>query len=178
MLVKIGAIFDHTPNFLACVAGILLVIGWFSVVADVVMRYFLNRPLVWVLETTEYVLTTIAFLGAAWLLRREGHVSLDLVLNLLKPRTQAMFHTITSILGAIACLIVVWYGVEATCSHYLKGMRIVTALAPPSAPFLTIIPVGFFLLFLQFLRRSYGYLLKWKAVPEREEKRFEDFSEA
>jgi len=178
LLVKIGAIFDQTLNFLAYVVGVLLVFGWLSVVADVVMRYFLNRPLTWALETTEYVLTTVAFLGAAWLLRREGHVSLDLVLNLFKPRTQAMFHAITSSLGAIACLIIVWYGVEATWSHYLKGMRVTTALAPPTAPFLTIIPVGFFLLFLQFLRRSYGYLLKWKAVPEKEEKRFEDLSEA
>ena len=50
------------------------------------MRYFLNRPLVWVLELTEYALLWVTFLGAAWLLRQGGHVQVDVIVDFMSRR--------------------------------------------------------------------------------------------
>jgi len=33
-----------------------------------------------------------------------------------------------------------------------------------------IIPIGSFLLFIQFLRRAYGYFTGWRAIPDKEQR--------
>jgi TRAP-type C4-dicarboxylate transport system permease small subunit len=105
----------------------------------------------------------------AWVLKIEGHVKIDLVVNRLKPRNQCLVNTITSILGAITCLVLVWYGTKLSWEFFERGTITNTILELPSAPLFAIIPIGSFLLFIQFLRRSYGYLKSWKASSNKEE---------
>ena len=77
ILAKVGTIFDRTIGYLAFVAAIIIILTMLAVSAQIVMRYFLNRPMIWVMEITEISLLFITFLGTAWLLRREGHVKID-----------------------------------------------------------------------------------------------------
>lgn len=163
-LVKAGAILDHFNNFLFWVAAVLLFIVWFAVCADVFMRYFLNRPIAWAFEISEHILMLVTFLGTAWLLRRDGHVKIDLLVLRFKPRVQVVINSMTSILCAIACLIVAWYGGWVVWDQFQRSLHFVTLLAPPMWPLYLIIPVSGFLLFIQFLRRTYGYLAGWRLL--------------
>jgi len=129
-----------------------------AIFADVGLRFFLNRPITWVFEGTEYSLLYITFLGAAWLLKREGHVRIDLVLNWLKPRPRTFLNVITSILLAIVCLIFVWYGAQITWDYFQRGILSVKYYSLPKFAFLAVIPVGSFLLFVQSVKRTYRYL--------------------
>ena len=131
---------------------------------EVVARYVLNRPTPWMLEIVEYALLYIAFLGAAWLLKEDGHIKLDIVLERLNPRVQAWFNIITSIIGAIICLFITWYGVKVTWDLYHSGQYFAAFLKPPKYIIIMIVPAGCFLLFVQFLRRTYGYWRSWKGV--------------
>ncbi|GAH24314.1 unnamed protein product, partial [marine sediment metagenome] len=70
--------------------------------AEITARNLFNYSIRWVLEISEVSLLFITFMGAAWLLRREGHVSLDLLVPRLKPKTQTIINVTTSIVGAIA----------------------------------------------------------------------------
>ncbi len=164
-----AAIFDSIIGMLAFLAGILLSFMMLGVSADVSMRYLLNRPIPWMLEVTEYCLLFITFLGAAWVLKRERHVTIDLVLNRLNPRTQATFNIITSVIGAIVCLVVAWYGAQATWDYFLTGLYRLTFLRPPSALIMAIVPIGSFLLFIQFLRRTHGYLGSWRGLRHKKQ---------
>ena len=137
-----------------------------SVSLEVVMRYFLGRPTVWVLEIAQLGLVYVPFLGAAWLLRREGHVKMDVVLNQLKPRAQSLVNAITSIVGAITCLVIAWFSAQMTWEYFQLDYTSPTGLRIPTAPILVIVPVGVYLLSIQFLRRSNGYLGMWKAGGE------------
>ena len=105
----------------------------------------------------------LTLLGATWLLKLEGHVKMDLLVNQLNPRTQALLNIITSILGAIICLVIAWYGTEVTWSQFQKGITYPTVLEPPVFIILSVIPIGYFLLFIQFLRRTYSFLRKLSA---------------
>ncbi len=98
---KAGAIFDSIIAFLARWASMLFIGIMAIVVVEVFMRYFLNRPQTWVVETAEFGILYIAFLGAAYLLKQEWHVKIDMVLSQLPPRGQALLNTITSVLGAM-----------------------------------------------------------------------------
>ncbi len=162
VLTKVGVIFDRAIDSLAVLAIVLLVFAWFSVNLEVVMRYFLNRPLIWVVEVTEYILAFTAFLGAAWVLKRDRHTVIDIVVNRLKPRNQALLNMITSIIGAIICLVLTWYGSQITWDHFQRDVLLTKALELPKAPFLSVIVLGSFLLFIQFLRRAFKYLRGWR----------------
>ncbi len=166
---KLGAIFDAASSRLFVLAGVMLASVTGLVTIDVILRYFLRRPIGWSLEITEYALLWITFLGAAWVLKREGHVKMDLVLTRFNPRNQRRLNFITSAIGAITCLIFTWYGVTVTWDSFQMGLIMPTALRPHRGYILAVIPVGSFLLFIQFLRRTHGYLRGGGVLPDKEQ---------
>ena len=150
-------IFDGTNKFLAVLAGILIVFMMLSVSTEVVMRYFFNRPSVWVVEISEISLLYITFLGTAWLLTNDKHIKMDLLLTRLNQKSQAILNLSTSILGVISCFLVTWYSGLTFWDHFQRGLFKPTFLDIPDAPVLIIIPLGSLLLSIQFLRRVYNY---------------------
>ena len=164
---RTGGIFDRTLDILAWVAGGLIAFAWLSVCAEVILRYFANRPQVWVVEFTEYSMVYATFLGAAWLLRKEGHVRIDVMTNFLGPRKQALLNVVTSILGVIVFLTLTWFGTHSTFAAWQDGIGSLSALQPPVWPFMAAIPVGSFLLFIQSLRSTSGYLKTWRTTSDK-----------
>ncbi len=165
LLAKATGVFNNIIGSFAFVGGAFIVTAMLIVVLEVVMRYFLSRPQVWVAESVEYLLVWITFLAAAWILKIEGHVSVNLLFDRLNPRAQVVLGTITSVVSAIICFLFMVYGTQIVIEYFQKGIRTVTVLAPLKAPLFMIIPMGSFLLFIQFLRRSHGYLKRWKTLP-------------
>jgi TRAP-type C4-dicarboxylate transport system permease small subunit len=119
---------------------------------------------VWVLETTEYILVWFTFLAAAWILKQEGHVKVEILVSRLNPRVQALLGIITSIIGVVLCSLLIVYGSQVVWDFSQRNLLMDSLLEPPKAPLLAIIPIGSFFLLIQFLRRSYGYLESWKAL--------------
>ncbi|MBI4186465.1 MAG: TRAP transporter small permease [Chloroflexi bacterium] len=163
---KLWAVFDGTRDFFALLTGVILASLMLLVVAAVIMRYFFGRSIIWETEVSEYGLLFITFLGAAWLLKEEGHVVLDVLLARLSPRPKALTNALTSVVGALACLLVAWYGIEVTLKFYHLKVLQPTIIKPPSFIFYSFIPTGFFLLFVQFLRRAYKNLEIWRVPTE------------
>lgn len=166
---KITAIYDRVVGSLAVLGAVLIIIAMLIVTLEVVMRYLLHNPQVWVVETTEYILVWFTFLGAAWILKQEGHVKVEILLSRLSPRTQAVLGIITSIIGAALCSILVVYGTQVVWDSFQKNILLPTMLQLPRAPLFIIIPIGSFLLVIQFLRRSYGYLGSWQTLSGKEQ---------
>ena len=166
-LIKVTAIFDRTTAVLVILAGVLIIFIMFAICTEIVMRDFLNRPQTWVIEISEYTLLWITFLSAAWLLKGEWHVKMDMLLNRLNPGNQAVLNIITSVVGAGVCLALGWYSGEVTWDHFLRGVSEQAMVDIPKAPIMAIIPIGSFLLFIQFLRRTYSYLRGWRASPDK-----------
>jgi len=158
LLTKGAAVFDRITGLLALLGASILTFMMLAVCWEVISRYFLGRGVIWVIEFSEYFLLYITFLGTAWLLKKDGHVKMDILLTRFKPKTQHLINSITSILGAILCLVVAWSGAEVAWDHLQRGLHQPTLIAPPDFPIFAVIPVGSFLLFIQFLRRSYGFL--------------------
>ena len=166
LLGKVGALFDGALNILLYAAAGMILICLVAVCTEVLMRYFLNRPLVWVVEVTEYSILYTTFLAAAYLLKEEGHVKIELVVDALKPRAQALLNAITSMLGIVVCLVLGFFGTSNTIAHFQQGIPTFTAMEIPKWPFLMVIPFGSFLLLIQFVRRAYGYWEKVVRIPK------------
>jgi TRAP-type C4-dicarboxylate transport system permease small subunit len=157
--------FDRLNYILLWVAGCFLLFTVLAVCIEVCMRYFLGRPTLWSLEVTGHMLVWITFLGTAWVLESEGHVIIDFFIQRARPRTQAITNGATSILCALACLCVAWYGGQVVVEQFRSGLLFPTALALPMWPLFLIIPLSFFLLFLQFMRRALRYYQRKDRSP-------------
>ncbi len=167
-LTRVGQILDRIINAFAFTAGLLLSFILLSVCLEVVMRYFFNRPLQWVIELTEYALLYITFLGTAWLLRREGHITVDVILNRLGPRTRNFLGIFSSVIGIVISVCLFWYGFEVAWDHFQRGIYNPTVLEFPKAPIIAIIPIGSLMLLCQFVRRGYGFLTHFRGKESSE----------
>lgn len=164
LIKKLSAAYDYVLNALMVLGAIILAFLMFGVCWDVIARTTAGKPLIWLLEFTEYGLLYMTFLCTAWVLKNDAHVNSDLLLVTLDPKYQALMNAATSILGAIICLVLFWFGAEVSWEKLQNGAYQPTAIQPPDFPIFIIIPIGFFLLFIQFLIRARKNLLNWKAA--------------
>lgn len=150
----ISMILDLIMKAMIFLAGLILVFIMLTVCLEVILRYFLNRPQIWVTEVTECLLLYITFLGSAWLLRQEGHVRVDILLNRLRPRLNAFLGIFSSIIGVFVSLTLTIYGFSVTWDYFQRGIYTPTAMEIPVSAIIVIIPVGSLMLLVQFLRRT------------------------
>ena len=174
---RFDRIFDRILNMMMVVSGILLGVTLVIVCLEVVFRYFLHRPLGWSAEVSSYMLLYITFLVAAWVLKDNGHVTLDVVVTMFSSRIQYGIAVVTSILSAIVCLIIIWFGMRVTLDLFLSDYRTPTLLRFPEFFIIVLIPFGSLVLFVQLLRMIAGYLSKWKSPTVVKEKGVEKTGE-
>jgi TRAP-type C4-dicarboxylate transport system permease small subunit len=152
-LLTLKRIFDRILDAALVAAGALFVFLFFVILADVLSSYLWNYSLTWSIEVSEYILAFATFLGAAWLLREDGHIKFDLVLQFLSPKMKTLFDWISSLLGIFISLVITVYSVITVMEQYTKGIHTESLLKLPKAVLLAIIPVGMSLLLIQFVIR-------------------------
>jgi C4-dicarboxylate transporter DctQ subunit len=167
-LTKVGRIIDQI-NLLMVIIGAILLLGLtFLVGTDITLRYLFYEPLGWVKEVSEYILVFLGFLVAAWILKDDRHVKMDLVLNNVGPRAQAMMNIITSLISTIVVLIITWFSLRVTLNFYQTKLLTPSVLETPKWILITPIFVGSLLLLIQFIRRTYTFVDEWKKRSKRE----------
>ena len=173
LLAKAGSVFDRLLDLFAILAGIIISSITVSVCAGILSRYFLNRPLSWVVEISEYGLLYMTFLAAAWVLRHEQHVSVDLVYSRFSRKNQSIASVFTSVLAGIVFLIITFYGFKVTKHQFDTKYFTPTILEAPKFIVTLIIPVGTLLLLIQIMRKVYRHIQEWVNTdayrPERGE---------
>jgi TRAP-type C4-dicarboxylate transport system permease small subunit len=130
----------------------------------VVTRYFFRTPILGMLEASEMAMLYIAFLSAAWVLKQEKHVNMDLINSYLGPRAFGVLNTFLSLVGAAIAFVLFWYGTRVTIGVFKEGTNMQGNMDINMGYQLLIIPLGGLLLFIQFLRRGYGFWKKSRSV--------------
>jgi len=161
---KKRGIIDHVIIFLAVIAGGLLAIMALIVSYNVLMRYFIGKPPVWAIETTEYILVFSTFLATAWVLKHDGHVKIDILVIRLSKKSQHVLNLVVSFLGIVACGLLVWHGAKATFSLYSRDVIMMKMMPWPKWVLVAPIPVGILLALIQFFR-NFVILLRTKDGP-------------
>jgi C4-dicarboxylate transporter, DctQ subunit len=158
------SVLDHIIDFMAFLAGILLVAAVLIVSAEIVMRYFFNKPQVWSVEVCEYILFALAFLGAPWLLKRGGHVSVDVISERLSRKTQNYLGLFACGIGVLISVVITWFSMVAAWDCYKNGIVVTKTLTIGKHYFLFFITVGYLFLLLEFGRQFYNHLKGSKEV--------------
>ncbi len=155
---RMWILFDKINSLFLWFVSILLAAGWLAVCYEVFIRYFFNKSTTWSLELNENVLVFITYLGAAWVLKRNGHVRIDLVVRWLPEKAESIVNCISSILCAAACLVITWYGAQVVLDQYRFDYHDASILDLPQWPLCIVLPIGFLMLFIQFIRKARGSL--------------------
>lgn len=166
---KLAKLYNGILTFLVNLAGAMLLFLMLSVGLEVALRYFLGRPTSWVVEIAGYILLFIPFLVGAWVLREEGHVKMDLGLSYLSPKRRHLVNALTSVAGALICLILTVYGVKVSWYFLERGYKTPTVLMLPQGFIISIIFVGSFFLCIEFLSKALSNYRSWKASGQQDE---------
>ncbi len=152
-------VWDRILDATMVLAGVLLWGQMLIVNVEVFSRSF-GRPTTWVAEISSILVLWIPFMVAGWVLREEAHVKMDLVVERLSLRSQALINFVTSLIGAIVMFIVAGVGFMTTL--YWIGNRTPTMLMLPRSPIIGIIFVGSLLFAVQFLIRALENFRQWR----------------
>lgn len=155
---------DHFCDICAHASAWMMLAIALIISYEVVVRYFFNRPTIWVDDFTDYLLVYSTFGVSTWILRNDGHVRLTIILEHLSKRSQLVLDIINSCIGAVMCAFVVWFGVADTLDALVKSIEIPRPLPVPKYLIIWVIPFGFLLLFYQFLKNAFKFL---KALKTR-----------
>jgi len=94
------------------------ILGTLAVVTgEVVARYIFNSPTQSSLEITEYFLVAMGFLPLAMIYRRGGHVSVDLLIDLMPSHLKRACNKASAVITAAFSFfgVLVWYGYDHAC---------------------------------------------------------------
>ncbi len=138
---------------LAGSAAVLLGAMAVLVTLDVVMRNVGLGTIAWVNEVSEYSLPVATLLIAPWLLYRNEHVRLDVLLTSLPRGATRWLEKSCDVIGIAICAVFVWYSVRLILDSSRIGSMVVKTLAIPEWWQYALVPVCFSLLAVEFARR-------------------------
>ncbi len=133
---------------LAALAAVLLGATAFAVTLDVVARNVGLGTLSWILEVSEYVLPLATFLVAPWLLYRNEHIRLDVLLGV----WPGLRHVVQLVGLAVSAVLVV-YGVRTILNSAAQGSMVFKSVVFPEWWLFVPVPLCFGLLAVEFLRQ-------------------------
>ena len=107
--------------WLGVVSASALCLMMLITVVDVGGRYFFNSPLYGAYELIGMLLVCAGPLGMALCQRDRSHIVVSLVVDLLPPRIQNVFHSIAFFLSLGTFSIITWQMSKLTIQFYAKG---------------------------------------------------------
>jgi TRAP-type transport system small permease protein len=92
--------------------------GMFAcVLAQVVLRYGFDRPLVWSDELARYLFVWCAFLGWIIAARRRSHLAISVLADRCGPRGRALFGLVASAAAFAFAALLFGYGIQITARN-------------------------------------------------------------
>ena len=141
-----------------CGLAVGLVIAALAVMitVDVTLRAFGWGNLPWLLEVAEYALYAATFAGAPWVLHRNAHVRVDIVVTALPRRVAQGVEVAMDLLGLAVSGVLIYYGSLATVDAYSLGSLIFKELIVAEWWLLWVMPFTGVLLAVEFGVRIAG----------------------
>ena len=135
---------------IARICGILgaisLILLSLLTVADVLLRFFFNSPIVGSYELTEYLLIPIVFFAIPWATKEKSNVRVDLIVGRIRNRRRAVIYAISCALSIIVTSVFAWFTIPQTL--YIFEVHIDSEMLNiPAWPFYLLTALSFFILF-------------------------------
>lgn len=148
--------YDAIVTLMALIAAGMLVWLMVSILISVTMRNIGLQPMAWLFTSSEYALLYMTMLGAPWLVRRKGHVHIELVTAALPPRWRRMLSRAVALACVAVCGVLAWKGIELVQLNIARADFDVRAYYFPRWLLTIAFPVSFGLMAVEFARFTFG----------------------
>jgi len=155
-MANIAKLFNRVISGMAAVSTFLIIFIMLSICAEVGMRQIFNKPLMWTIEISEYLQVYVTFFGAAWVLRNEGHVRLDIFINLFKKTPRRVLYYTANLIGALTVLSLLFVSGWAVCEQYTLKTPVIKSLEIQKWIILLPLPIGSFFMFIEFVGKIFS----------------------
>jgi TRAP-type mannitol/chloroaromatic compound transport system permease small subunit len=120
-------------------------------VVEVFMRYFLNNPTVWALDTTIMSYGSLFMLGSAYALLKGAHVRTDMLWDKFSDRKKGVIDSIAFLVFFLPSMAILFYisFVEFRYAIEIDEKSTATIWQPVLWPYRAVVPLTALLLFLQ-----------------------------
>lgn len=155
MRFDVARYFDLILRLCGALSGIILITIMLMVCIKVLLRYVLGYGWIGVDQLSGTLLLYMTFLGAAWVLSREQHVTIDFLVTQLSPSIRRQILIVGSIVCALVCFVIFVYGTLEVIYSLNRNILVAAELEIPRAINTAVIPFGCLLLWVQFTRRAW-----------------------
>jgi len=129
----------------ALISGLAILAMTLMVSYDVLMRFFLGEPQLFIDELTSFLLVVVIFLGTGPTFFKGGHIRVDLVTNRLQPRSRTRLRVSTLFIG-IALLGIITYETTVSTMVAFQTGRLSAVMGYPLWTAMLFIPLGLVLM--------------------------------
>ncbi|MDR3296540.1 MAG: TRAP transporter small permease, partial [Clostridiales Family XIII bacterium] len=109
----VARVYDFVLNGIAVIISAVIILALGLACIQVVSRYT-PSPILWTNDLLKMLMIVMGFPGAAWLLRHNKHVEIDIVATHMSPRARTVCHLVMSFVGVATCAIVTVIGIWVT----------------------------------------------------------------
>jgi TRAP-type C4-dicarboxylate transport system permease small subunit len=127
---------------LSWISAGVLILAILLVVANVLGRSVLKRPVPGAIELIEMLAVVVVFFGVAYTEFRRGHVQVELLTTLLPGGVQRILASIMSFLAAIYFAIMAWRCAVLAYEYWYPTFRQTFVLLIPFPPFIFLMAFG------------------------------------
>ena len=148
-----GGWYARLLDWLGVGAGVVFGLIALATTWDVLLRSLAGGTINGLAEMVEYALFGATFLAAPWLLRENGHVQVDFLVEALPPRMGAAVRRFGDAVGLVVCIVLLVYAVRVTWRAFQAGNIVLKTMIFPEWWLYAVIVVSMALLVLEFARR-------------------------
>ena len=136
----------------AVVAAVLLAGIFVGIIVDVSLRTMGIEPPQATSTLVEYAMFYATMLAAPWLVRRRGHVYVQIGVDRLSAPARHVLERIICVYCILMCLVVAWFAVDVAWDTYARGELDIRTIALPRWVLFAPMPPAFVLIAVEFLR--------------------------
>ncbi len=155
MLEKISTFLDKVEGTFI---SIILAAASILTFTQVVFRYGLNNSIFWAEEVILYLIITMSFISTSMGIRKGAHITVDILRSIIPKSTTRYFIYVSSILGILFGLALVFYGGKLFLATLARG-QLSPSLRIPVAWLYAFIPATALLQVFRYVEIIYS---EWK----------------
>jgi TRAP-type transport system small permease protein len=137
----LGRIANPMSRAMSGVGAGVLVLMMFLTAMDVLLRYFLNRPISGAMEITQYMMLIVVVSGLAHCTVEKSHIRVEVLIERCPPKVQTMLYAFTSLLS-LGLFSLITRQAVVYAGFFLDANLTSPVLFIPAYPFAIILALG------------------------------------
>lgn len=158
---------DHTlANWAAYIAGICIFTVTILITIGALGRYLFNFNIIGVDEMSAYMLIITTYLGFAYALHEDAHISIRVVVDRFNAKINEKISLITLFVCILIVVIYLNFALDALIDSIKKGERALTVLQTPLWILRIVICSGWVIFFISLVRLFIEKIIGFKYKKE------------